>query len=294
MFQDFARKSQITFQDPASPIAEGIVDLHNEIFFWLLFIFIPVLVIFFRIIKKSNNIWSNPTIAGIKKRALSIHYLKLIHGTFLEIIWTVTPTIILILIAIPSFKLIYSMESIIDPDMTIKVIGNQWYWTYDYNFHSFLLRDTLNIYNTLAELMVEHGHVLWTNFVDPQHNYRLKPMSIERTALLWDHNIKNYIIDSYTLPETLLTEKTGVRLLSVDNPIALPLNTNIRVLVTSSDVLHSFAVPSLGIKLDATPGRLGATSLFIERPGQFFGQCSELCGVQHGYMSTEIYGIEPR
>lgn len=275
MFYDFARKLQVTFQDPATPIAEGIIDLHHEIFHWLIIIFVPVVVIFVRIVIRSIRVWSDPqTKKNLEKRKVSYAFSGITHGTVLEIIWTITPTIILILIAIPSFGLIYAMDTIIDPDFTIKVIGNQWYWTYDFNYRALLLGDI---------------HDIYASFV-PENLTISKKYVIEQTAKLWSHNVKNHLIDSYMLSENMLTKKKGLRLLSVDNPIALPIFTNIRVLITASDVLHSFAIPSFGIKMDATPGRLSAVPLFIERPGTFYGQCSELCGIGHGVMPIEIIG----
>lgn len=325
MILDFAKKAQIGFQDPATPLAEGIVDLHNTIFFWLIIIFTPVVIIFLRIIKRSQITWDSPTkVSLLKYRKESFVFNRIIHGTLLEIIWTITPTIILIAIAIPSFGLIYAMDSINDPDWTVKVIGNQWFWTYDFNFGAMLMTDIQEIYlayiknnkqpvtfiiqpiklfpsytyvfenifthNTVNEIV---ANVRTNNNYQPNafkalaYTPEMEKIVVEKTIKLWKHNVKNYLIDSYTLTEN--TENRNVRLLSTDNPLYVPTYRNIRVLLTSVDVLHSFAVPSLGVKLDATPGRLGAISLFIERPGQFFGQCSELCGVQHGFMSIEIY-----
>jgi len=285
MLLDFARKAQIGFQDPATPLAEGIVDLHNTIFFWLIIIFTPVVIIFFRIIIRSQTIWDNPTKDSIKfNRPESFLFNRIIHGTLLEIIWTITPTIILIAIAIPSFGLIYAMDSINDPDWTVKVIGNQWFWTYDFNFGAMLMSDIQEIYLANTKNIGKYKSV--SNY-DFSFTPEIEKLVVEKTIKLWKHNVKNYLIDSYTLTEN--SENRNVRLLSTDNPLFLPINLNIRVLLTSVDVLHSFAVPSLGVKLDATPGRLGAVSIFVERPGQFFGQCSELCGVQHGFMSIEIY-----
>lgn len=289
MFFDFARKHQFAFQDPASPIAEGIINLHNDIFWWLIVIFVPVVVIFIRILIKSSNLWDNPknvTDLGYRKTGFWIS--KIIHGTVLEIVWTITPTIILVLIAIPSFGLIYAMDAIIDPDWTIKVIGNQWYWTFDFTFSSFLMGDFDKIYLASITQMLKKSTVIGEVFA-PIGDLDFRKSVVEKSIKLWSHNVKHYVIDSYMLSEESLTK--GVRLLSVDNPLVLPVHNNVRILITSSDVLHSFAVPSLGVKLDATPGRLGAIPLFIERPGQFFGQCSELCGVQHGFMPLEIISL---
>lgn len=169
---------------------------------------------------------------------------KLTHESSFEIAWTVIPALILILLAIPSLKLLYSLDFIIfdyEPIITIKVIGHQWYWSYEY---------------------------LVFNLKDPL-----------------DFEIINF--DSYMVAEDELKTE-GLRLLEVDNPLILPGNTYIRFLVTSVDVLHSWAIPSLGIKVDAVPGRLNQAFSFIKRPGEFYGQCSEICGVNHGFMPIRI------
>jgi len=165
---------------------------------------------------------------------------NVVHGTTIEIIWTVIPSVILIIIALPSFALLYSIDEIIDPALTIKVVGHQWYWSYEY-----------------SDFESQLGAI---NF------------------------------DSYMVPEDEL-ECGELRLLEVDNRIVLPVNTHIRVLVTAADVLHSWAIPSLGIKLDACTGRLNQTSLFILREGVFYGQCSEICGVGHANMPIAIEGV---
>jgi cytochrome c oxidase subunit 2 len=142
---------------------------------------------------------------------------------------------------LPSFALLYSIDEIIDPALTIKVVGHQWFWSYEYN-----------------DFETQLGTV---NF------------------------------DSYMVPEDELQLGT-LRLLEVDNRVVLPLNTHTRVLVTAADVLHSWAIPSLGVKLDACPGRLNQTSLFIIRKGVFFGQCSEICGSGHGNMPIAVEAVE--
>ena len=224
-FLDIINDKQINFQDPATPIMEGIINFHNEIMFFIVMIVIFVLWVLGRCIYLFKN---NTNINNV------------VHGTILEIIWTITPAIILLIIAIPSFALLYSMDEIIDPTFTLKVIGHQWYWNYEYSD---------NIENTC-----------------------------------------NFNFDSYMLQEEDLS-LGNFRLLEVDNRVVLPINTHIRVLITAGDVLHSWAIPSLGIKLDACPGRLNQTSLFIKREGVFFGQCSEICGVNHGFMPIVIEAV---
>nr|YP_009487708.1 cytochrome c oxidase subunit II [Anopheles striatus]AWB98487.1 cytochrome c oxidase subunit 2 [Anopheles striatus]AWB98643.1 cytochrome c oxidase subunit 2 [Anopheles striatus] len=160
----------------------------------------------------------------------------LLHGQTIEIIWTVLPAIILMFIAFPSLRLLYLMDEINTPSITLKSIGHQWYWSYEYS-------DFLNLE-----------------------------------------------FDSYMIPTNEL-ELNSFRLLDVDNRVVLPMNNQIRILVTATDVLHSWTVPSLGVKVDATPGRLNQLNFLINRPGLFFGQCSEICGANHSFMPIVIESI---
>nr|UHM24601.1 cytochrome c oxidase subunit II [Anopheles sinensis] len=160
----------------------------------------------------------------------------LLHGQTIEIIWTVLPAIILMFIAFPSLRLLYLMDEINTPSITLKSVGHQWYWSYEYS-------DFLNLE-----------------------------------------------FDSYMIPTNEL-ETNGFRLLDVDNRIVLPMNNQIRILVTATDVLHSWTVPSLGVKVDATPGRLNQINFLINRPFLFFGQCSEICGANHSFMPIVIESI---
>lgn len=166
---------------------------------------------------------------------------SLSHGMLIEIIWTVTPAIILFIIAVPSFSLLYAMDEIISPTITIKTIGHQWYWSYEY-----------------SDYQTEEGEAL------------------------------NY--ESYMIPEEDL-ELGQFRLLEVDNNMVIPVNTHIRIIVSAADVLHSWAIPSLGIKCDAVPGRLNQTSVFVKREGLYYGQCSEICGVNHGFMPIVVEAV---
>lgn len=165
---------------------------------------------------------------------------KFTHSSVLEIVWTVLPALVLLLIAIPSFTLLYSLDELVDPVITVKIIGHQWYWTYEYSDYA-----TLKGGGTLS-------------------------------------------YDSYMIPTSDLSPKGALRLLEVDNRLVLPTNTHIRLLITSADVIHSWAVPSFGIKVDATPGRLSQASVFIKRDGVYYGQCSEICGVNHAFMPIVV------
>jgi cytochrome c oxidase subunit 2 len=218
---DAATPWQYGFQDPASPIAEGIVRFHHDLIIVLIMVTIFVTWMLVRCVMMYNE--------NSQK-----HSTGNVHGTVLEVVWTVVPGLILVLIAIPSFALLYSVDEIVDPSMTLKIIGHQWYWSYEY-----------------GDFDSEDGDSI---------------------------GFDSYILDAESVSSGKL------RMLEVDNRVPLPVNVHIRLIVTSSDVLHSWTVPSFGVKMDACPGRLNQASVFITREGTFFGQCSEICGVGHGFM----------
>lgn len=171
----------------------------------------------------------------------SLFYNKLYNRYLLErqnieIIWTILPAFILIFIALPSLRLLYLLDDSNRPLISLKAIGHQWYWSYEY-----------------------------TDF-------------------------NNISFDSYIIPSNELN-LNSFRLLDVDNRIILPINSQIRILITATDVLHSWTIPSLGIKIDATPGRLNQSNFIINRPGLYFGQCSEICGANHRFIPIVIERI---
>jgi len=223
---------QLGFQDAATPIMQGIMDLHHDIFFFLVQIAVFVLWVL------SRALWCfRSKISPIPQR--------IVHGTTIEILWTIFPSIILMFIAIPSFTLLYSMDDVVvDPAITIKAIGHQWYWSYEYSD-----------YNNSDE--------------------------------------QSLAFDSYMVPEDDL-ELGQLRLLEVDNRVVVPAKTHLRVLITSADVLHSWAVPSLGVKCDAVPGRLNQISTFIQREGVYYGQCSEICGTNHAFMPIVVEAVSTK
>ena len=219
----------IYFQDSATPQMEGLIELHDNIMYYLVIILFSVGWILLSIMRNYIS----------TKSPISHKYLN--HGTTIELIWTITPAIILILIAFPSFKLLYLMDEVNDPSMSILSQGHQWYWSYQYP-------DFLNSDNEFVEF------------------------------------------DSYVVPESDL-EEGGLRLLEVDNRVILPELTHVRFIVTSGDVIHSFSCNSLGIKCDAYPGRLNQMSVFVNREGVFYGQCSEICGILHSSMPIVIESV---
>ncbi|MCB9931013.1 MAG: cytochrome c oxidase subunit II [Alphaproteobacteria bacterium] len=211
-------------QQAASPVMEDIRAMHNHLLLPIIFgivIFVTVLLLYvmIRFNKRANPVPSSFT-----------------HNTAIEVIWTVVPVLILVIIAIPSFKLLYKADHTDDPEMTLKVTSNQWYWSYSY----------------------------------PDNG---------------DFSFDSNLLEGADLPQGAL------RLLTVDNKVVLPVDTNIRILLTSSDVLHNWTVPAFGVKIDTVPGRLRETWVRITKEGTYYGQCSELCGVRHAYMPIEVQAV---
>lgn len=229
-YADAAEVWQLGLQDPATPIMESMLNFHNYLMLFLIAIGVFVTWMLFQAYSLFNESTDNVP-------------QKFTHSSLLEIIWTIFPAFILLLIAIPSFALLYSLDELIDPSATIKIIGHQWYWSYEISDYASL----------------NGGESL---------------------------NFDSYMIDTNDLT------RGAFRLLEVDQRVILPINTHIRLLVTAADVLHSWAVPSFGIKIDACPGRLSQGSLFIKREGVYYGQCSEICGTNHGFMPIVVKGVE--
>uniref|UniRef100_A0AAU6PWQ5 Cytochrome c oxidase subunit 2 n=1 Tax=Neopsylla specialis minpiensis TaxID=3129006 RepID=A0AAU6PWQ5_9NEOP len=208
----------LNLQNSSSPLMEQLMLFHNHSM--LIIILITVLVGYLMISLFFNKLSNR----------------MLLESQNIEIIWTILPAFTLIFIALPSLRLLYLLDDLNNPLMTLKSIGHQWYWSYEYS------------------------------------------------------DFKSIEFDSYMIPTKELN-MNNFRLLDVDNRVTLPMNSQIRILITASDVLHSWTVPSLGIKVDATPGRLNQTNFLINRPGLFFGQCSEICGANHSFMPIVIESI---
>ena len=222
-FEAFGKQAtdwQLSFQNPATDLMGSVVGLHNIILIVMtlvtLFVLFLLFYVSFRFSAKRNPIPSTTT-----------------HNTVVEVLWTAIPIVILVVLAIPSFKLLYQQEKSENYDMTVKVIGHQWYWEYEY----------------------------------PDHG---------------DFYFESYMVQDEDLQEG------DLRLLTVDNPLVIPANKNIQILITAGDVLHSWAVPSMGLKTDAVPGRLNETWVNVKEPGIYRGQCSEICGTGHGFMPVVV------
>ena len=215
-----AQWRQFLFQDAASPVIIQLISLHDHALSILVIVVTLVIFILYRIL--SNSLTCR----------------TLLDAQEIETIWTVIPTLILVILALPSLRLLYLIDEISQPSLTIKAIGHQWYWSYEYS------------------------------------------------------DFANLEFDSYIIPTSDLAP--GIfRLLEVDHRIVIPIQTEVRLLVTAADVIHSWCVPRLAVKLDGIPGRLNQISLSANRPGVFYGQCSEICGTNHSFIPIAVEVIDP-
>ncbi|MDB9761756.1 cytochrome c oxidase subunit II [Alphaproteobacteria bacterium] len=217
----------LNLREAFSPVMAEMVSFHNALIWLIVFISLFVLALLVIIVVKFNT-KANPKSS------------KTTHNTFIEIAWTAIPVLILVVMAVPSFKLLYKSDVVPEAHMTVKAIGHQWYWSYEY----------------------------------PDHG--------------------NFTYDAWLVQDKEDMEgedRPFTRLLTTDTRVVVPVGKVIRVQMTSTDVLHSWAVPSLGVKKDAVPGRLNELWFEADREGIFYGQCSELCGTNHGFMPIEVHAV---
>nr|YP_010976659.1 cytochrome c oxidase subunit II [Tenuidactylus dadunensis]WNX96096.1 cytochrome c oxidase subunit II [Tenuidactylus dadunensis] len=210
-----AHPAQLGFQDAASPIMEELLHLHDHAMMVVFLISAFVLYIITLLI------------------TTTLSHTGTMNAQMVETVWTILPAVILVLIALPSLRILYMMDEVSNPHLTIKAIGHQWYWSYEYTDYDNLTFDA-------------------------------------------------YMVQTPDLP------LGGPRLLEVDHHTVVPADSPTRMLISAEDVLHSWAVPALGVKTDAIPGRLNQTTLTTSRPGLFYGQCSEICGANHSFMPIVI------
>uniref|UniRef100_UPI0030E330D2 cytochrome c oxidase subunit II n=1 Tax=Anomala aulax TaxID=1198227 RepID=UPI0030E330D2 len=210
----------LLLQDSASPLMEQLSFFHNHAL--LILLMITVLVGYLM-----GTLFFN-----------KFNHRFLLDGQTIEIIWTILPAITLIFIALPSLRLLYLLDEVNNPLVTVKTIGHQWYWSYEYS------------------------------------------------------DFMNFEFDSYMIPSMEMMPQ-NFRLLDVDNRVILPFNSQIRMMVTAADVIHSWTIPAFSVKIDATPGRLNQISFLMNRTGLFYGQCSEICGANHSFMPITVESISP-
>ena len=279
-FDNSYGQKQIFFQQPATTYMERIIDLHHEIFFYL--IILSVLVLWFLVRIHWFYIRTNEEeLLKSKYRKPS----KITHNTMLEIVWTVIPCILLLLIAIPSLTLIYSFRPDYKSSLIFKIIGNQWWWAYEYDADHKLSISKANSFNINSVNEIMTG----CTYIDKYSKYifSLYPNLLPENIQFEQINTESKLIEARLIDELDL-EKGDFRLLETSARLQLPRNIQITALVTSNDVLHSWTVPALGIKIDACPGRLNEVEFLIYKEGVFYGQCSEICGFYHGFMPIVI------
>nr|YP_009946910.1 cytochrome c oxidase subunit II [Tituria sagittata]QOH91220.1 cytochrome c oxidase subunit II [Tituria sagittata] len=207
-----------SFQDSVSPLMEQLIVFHDHVMMVLIFI---TLIVFYMMFSLYLSSYVNR---------------NLLEGQFIEFVWTVIPAFMLVFIALPSLRILYLIEEVNNPLLTIKGVGHQWYWSYEYSDFSKVDFDSfMNLYSESS-------------------------------------------LDSF-------------RLLDVDNRVVVPFGIQVRLLVSSFDVIHSWTVPCLGLKLDALPGRVNQGLIYLMRPGLFFGQCSEICGSNHSFMPIVLESV---
>nr|ASY98290.1 cytochrome c oxidase subunit II [Decimiana sp. JZ-2017] len=210
-----ATYSNFNLLDSSSPLMEQLLYFHDHTM--MIIIMILMLVGYLMLSLMTNKFTDRFTM----------------DGQFLEILWTILPAIVLIFIALPSLRILYLIDETSNPSLSLKTIGHQWYWSYEYS------------------------------------------------------DIQNIEFDAYMIPMNEF-HPYNIRLMEVDNRTTIPMNTLTRLLITSEDVLHSWTIPSIGIKADATPGRINQVTFWFNRPGIFYGQCSEICGANHSFMPITI------
>lgn len=215
---------QMTLQPAASPVMEDIHSFHDFLLVIItaitLFVLALLLIVMIRFNARANPKPSRTT-----------------HNTLLEVVWTVVPVLILVAIAIPSFRLLYFQAELPETDLTIKATGYQWYWSYQYPDHG--------------------GFEYFSNMLEDADLAPGQP-----------------------------------RLLATDTKVVVPVDTNVRLIVTAADVIHNWAMPAFGVKMDAVPGRLNETWFRATQTGIYYGQCSELCGIRHAFMPIEVHVVE--
>ncbi|MFA5592810.1 MAG: cytochrome c oxidase subunit II [Micavibrio sp.] len=224
------KQARLGLQDAATTSMERLTWFHNNL---LMIIISGIVILVFLLltwVALRYNAKTNPVPS------------KTTHNVLIEVVWTIVPVILLILIAVPSYKLLFYLDRTVDPDMTVKVTGYQWYWTYSY----------------------------------PDHD----DLEIESRMIPEDE------LDSY------IPDGKGRRMLETYNPVVVPVEKNIQLLITAGDVIHAWAIPAFGVKKDAVPGRLNETWFRVTKPGVYFGQCSEICGMDHAMMPISVYAVE--
>jgi len=277
-------------QSPAAKTIEAILWLHDFLTFFIVVLstliawFLIWIIFDFDEVDKDNK-----DSGSVQKQNGQNVLVKFLHHATVEAIWTIIPVVLLTFIAYPSLQILFDLDMVANPGITYKIVGSQWYWSYE----------------VPPQCAVEEVLLPWTPaYIADQNqddlNYDLAMLAVTEsrhntlahlTTFRTEIEIEEQSGDSYLMDADELS--LGLyRLLEGDSFFDLPINVEIRFIITASDVLHSFAIPALGIKLDAVPGRLNQFGVRVRVPGVYYGQCSELCGVGHGFMPIKVTFID--
>lgn len=286
---NYFNKYTVYFSYPKSWVMWAIIDLHDYMMFFIINIFLVVFIYMCLILFAQQNFFLN---INFLKKYVVLNVKDYNDEPLLEFIWTFLPALLLAVMSWPSFTLLYAMEQLIDPFHTVIITGNQWYWTYQYSDFDvisdiIIQLDSAAGINYINKIAWKEYALIDENFFPLDNDFELFDLiqfigkharKYENTQLVYD----SIIITDDNLPAGY------PRLLCTDQVLVLPANVSIRLLITSSDVIHSWALPSHGIKMDAIPGRVNQVPFLTPFWGTYWGQCSELCGINHGFMPIEV------
>ncbi len=304
---DYSNSFEIYFSKPKSWVLWAILDLHDYISYFLINVLVVVLVFaaYCLLIQQSS---SNFLIKNYENEKISnqfgkskefikkYHKFKLedfCHAPRIEFFWTVVPLIMLAFMGWPSFKTLYAVEQLVDPLHSVVVVGNQWYWSYGYSDFDIISNlilelDTKENMDMLKEYTIKKfagdNIVL---YIELNRAFRNKDLFQLISKYFRDYEESKIMYDCVIISDEDLP-KGYPRLLSTDQVLILPSHTIVRLMITSNDVIHSWALPSHGIKMDAVPGRINQVNFITSFWGTYWGQCSESCGINHGFMPIEV------
>lgn len=304
---DYSNSFEIYFSKPKSWVLWAILDLHDYISYFLINVLVVVLVFaaYCLLIQQSSsnflikNYENGKTLNYFSKSREFIkkyHKFKLedfCHAPRIEFFWTVVPLIMLAFMGWPSFKTLYAVEQLVDPLHSVVVVGNQWYWSYGYSDFDIISNlilelDTKENMDMLKEYTIKKfagDNVVL--YIELNRAFKNKDLFQLISKYFRDYEESKIMYDCVIISDEDLP-KGYPRLLSTDQVLVLPSHTIVRLMITSNDVIHSWALPSHGIKMDAVPGRINQVNFITSFWGTYWGQCSELCGINHGFMPIEV------
>ena len=284
--------SKLYFTNPKSWVSWALIELHDYIMFFLINVLIVVLVYtYFSLMYYKNNYDNKKVLAFF----VHLNIKRFNHAPFLEFLWTFIPIILLFMMGWPSFKILYAVEQLIDPYHTVIIVGNQWYWTYQYS--DFDVVSDILVQLDDSEKLSMFKTLMFDEALIKKHNIEksefLRKFDDKKFLQFTGKSLRRYGDESKIMFDSVILSEDNLpfgypRMLSTDQVLVLPSGISVRLLVTSVDVIHSWAMPAFGYKMDAIPGRLNQIAFIVPFWGSYWGQCSELCGINHGFMPIEV------